>query len=88
MAALIGRFSLFRILLGDFDVTLMNDANPVLCPIFFVLFVFCVFFILLNMFLAIVVHAYMFVKEQSVKLGQDLTLLGYLKAVSINAVAF
>jgi len=85
MAAPAGvRFSLFRILLGDFDVTLMNDANPVLCPLFFFLFVFVVFFVLLNMFLAIIIHAYLAVKEESAKLGQDLTLATYLQAVLID----
>ena len=81
---LVGRFSLFRILLGDFDVTLMNDANPVLCPVFFFLFVFFVFFVLLNMFLAIIMQAYITVRDQARKLGQELTLPGYIYAVFIQ----
>jgi len=69
---------MFRITLGDFDVTLMNDSNPVLGPIFFFLFVFFVYFILLCMFLAIITYAYFKVKEISGKLGYELTLSRYL----------
>jgi len=80
---LVVRFSLFRILLGDFDVTLMNDANPVLCPVFFFLFVFFIFFVLLNMFLAIIMQAFITVKDQAHKLSQELTLPTYIYEVAI-----
>jgi len=59
----------------------MNDTNPVLCPVFFFLFVFFVFLVLLSMFVAIIVQAYITVKDQAAKLGQDISLLEYLNAV-------
>ena len=78
------RFSLFRIILGDFNVSLMNDSNPVLGPVFFCLFVFFVFFILLHMFLAIINQAYFTVKDQSDKVGDEMSLGSYLFAVFLS----
>ena len=74
---------MFRILLGDYDVTLMHDDNPVLGPVFFFLFVFFVYFVLLVVFIAIVIHAYITISEITSKLGQELSLVSYLFAVSL-----
>jgi len=79
--ALLERFSLFRIILGDFDVALLNDSNPVLCPLFFFLFAFFVFFVLLSMFLAIITQSYMTIRELTSRFGPDLTLARYLRTV-------
>lgn len=51
-------YSLFRIILGDFDFYGLIRANRVVGPIFFVTYVFVVFFILVNVFLAIINDSY------------------------------
>uniref|UniRef100_A0A1I8FHI7 PKD_channel domain-containing protein n=1 Tax=Macrostomum lignano TaxID=282301 RepID=A0A1I8FHI7_9PLAT len=51
-------FTLFRIILGDFDFHELENAHRVLGPIFFLLYVFFVFFVLINMFLAIINDTY------------------------------
>ncbi|NXG31775.1 PK2L2 protein, partial [Dromaius novaehollandiae] len=55
-------FTQFRIVLGDFDFAPIEEANSILGPIYFITFVFCVFFVLLNMFLAIINDTYSEVK--------------------------
>uniref|UniRef100_A0A8C2X4A3 Polycystin 2 like 1, transient receptor potential cation channel n=1 Tax=Cyclopterus lumpus TaxID=8103 RepID=A0A8C2X4A3_CYCLU len=57
-------FTQFRIILGDFDYDAIDRANRVLGPIYFVTYVFFVFFVLLNMFLAIINDTYSVVKEE------------------------
>ncbi|MBN3295903.1 PK2L1 protein, partial [Amia calva] len=54
----------FRIILGDFDYDAIDNANRILGPIYFVTYVFFVFFVLLNMFLAIINDTYSEVKEE------------------------
>ncbi|CAF4480352.1 unnamed protein product [Rotaria socialis] len=56
-------FTLFRIILGDFDFNAILTAHRVLGPIFFLTYVFFVFFVLLNMFLAIINDTYSEVKS-------------------------
>ncbi|XP_056424397.1 polycystin-2 isoform X2 [Hyla sarda] len=51
-------FTQFRIILGDFNFTEIEEANRILGPIYFTSFVFFMFFILLNMFLAIISESY------------------------------
>ncbi|XP_007562015.1 polycystin-2 isoform X1 [Poecilia formosa] len=55
-------FTQFRIILGDFDFSEIEEANPVLGPVYFTTFVFFIFFILMNMFLAIINDTYSEVK--------------------------
>ncbi|XP_067161163.1 polycystin-2-like protein 2 [Apteryx mantelli] len=55
-------FTQFRIILGDFNFATIEEANSILGPIYFITFVFCVFFVLLNMFLAIINDTYSEVK--------------------------
>jgi len=59
----------------------MHYTHPKLTTIFFVLFVFFVYFVLLSMFLAIINHAYVTVKDLADKHGHTLTLTGYISAV-------
>lgn len=40
-------FTQFRIILGDFELSQIEEANPVLGPIYFTTFVFFIFFILM-----------------------------------------
>eukprot|EP01135_Chromosphaera_perkinsii_P004899 Nk52_evm4s304 gene=Nk52_evmTU4s304 len=72
-------FTLFRIILGDFDFKAIQDANRVLGPIFFITYVFFVFFILINMFLAIITDAYAEVKERLSKEKDEVHLGEFLK---------
>ncbi|NXI96187.1 PK2L2 protein, partial [Psophia crepitans] len=55
-------FTQFRIVLGDFNFETVEAANRILGPIYFITFVFFMFFILLNMFLAIINDTYSEVK--------------------------
>ncbi|XP_007473717.1 polycystic kidney disease 2-like 2 protein isoform X3 [Monodelphis domestica] len=55
-------FTQFRIVLGDFNFANIEKANWVLGPAYFITFIFFVFFVLLNMFLAIINDAYSEVK--------------------------
>lgn len=57
-------FTLFRIILGDFDFQALEDAHRFLGPAYFILYVFFVFFVLLNMFLAIINDTYSEVKSE------------------------
>ncbi|NXK48861.1 PK2L2 protein, partial [Chauna torquata] len=54
-------FTQFRIVLGDFNFETI-EVNSILGPIYFISFVFSVFFILLNVFLAIINDTYSEVK--------------------------
>ncbi|KAL7056366.1 hypothetical protein AAHC03_020981 [Spirometra sp. Aus1] len=51
-------FVLYRIILGDFNMEAIRAAHPVLGPLYFIIYVLFVFFVLLNMFLAIIGEAY------------------------------
>lgn len=57
-------YTLFRIILGDFDFLALEQASTLLGPVFFITYIFCVFFILLNMFLAIINDTYSEVKTE------------------------
>ncbi|XP_062910928.1 polycystin-2-like protein 2 [Mobula hypostoma] len=56
-------FTQFRIILGDFNFSEIEEANHILGPIYFITFVFCLFFVLLNVFLAIINDTYSEVKD-------------------------
>ena len=56
-------FTLLRTILGDFDFHEIEAANRILGPIFFLSYVFFVFFVLMNMFLAIINDTYCEVKS-------------------------
>ncbi|XP_005098717.1 polycystic kidney disease 2-like 1 protein [Aplysia californica] len=72
-------FTLFRIILGDFDFHQLEQANRILGPIFFMLFVFFVFFVLINMFLAIINDTYSEVKSDMAKQTDVFIMSDYLK---------
>ncbi|CAF0732509.1 unnamed protein product [Adineta steineri] len=57
-------YTLFLIILGIFDFESLQQAHRVLGPLFFLTYVFFVFFVLLNMFLAIINDTYVEVKEE------------------------
>ncbi|TDH01032.1 hypothetical protein EPR50_G00175900 [Perca flavescens] len=72
-------FTQFRIILGDFDFDAIDRANRVLGPIYFVTYVFFVFFVLLNMFLAIINDTYSEVKEELSSQKDDLQFTDIIK---------
>ncbi|XP_031812554.1 polycystic kidney disease 2-like 1 protein isoform X2 [Sarcophilus harrisii] len=72
-------FTQFRIILGDFDYNAIDKANRVLGPAYFVTYVFFVFFVLLNMFLAIINDTYSEVKEELAGHKDELQLSDLLK---------
>nr|XP_025729326.1 polycystin-2 [Callorhinus ursinus] len=79
-------FTQFRIILGDINFAEIEEANRVLGPIYFTTFVFFMFFILLNMFLAIINDTYSEVKsdlaQQKAEMElSDLIKKGYHKAL-------
>ncbi|XP_041363051.1 polycystin-2-like isoform X2 [Gigantopelta aegis] len=72
-------FTLFRIILGDFDFHQLEAANRILGPIFFMLFVFFVFFVLINMFLAIINDTYSEVKGDMANQKNEFEMTDYFK---------
>uniref|UniRef100_UPI00398EA1B4 polycystin-2 n=1 Tax=Pristiophorus japonicus TaxID=55135 RepID=UPI00398EA1B4 len=72
-------FTQFRIILGDFDFTKIEEANRILGPIYFATFVFFIFFILLNMFLAIINDTYSEVKADLAQQKSDMELTDLIK---------
>lgn len=72
-------FTLFRIILGDFDFNAILDAHRILGPIFFLTYVFFVFFVLLNMFLAIINDTYSEVKSDMSTQKSEFELGDYFK---------
>jgi hypothetical protein len=72
---------MFRISVGNFDVSIMTDANRILGPVFFFLYAFIVLFILLNVFVAVVNEAYQATRTVSAANRDRIYLLGYLTKV-------
>ena len=57
-------YTLMRAMLGDFDFPGFVTAHKTIGPFFFIFYIFIVFFILLNMFLAIINDTYSEVKGE------------------------
>ena len=57
-------FTLFRTILGDFNFVAIERADPLFGPFYFLSYIFFVFFVLLNMFLAIINDTYSEVKAE------------------------
>ncbi|VDL99012.1 unnamed protein product [Schistocephalus solidus] len=72
-------FVLYRIILGDFDMEAIKAAHSTLGPLYFIIYIFFVFFVLLNMFLAIIGEAYSKVKDRMAKRTNDFKMMGYLR---------
>ncbi|KAJ8789403.1 hypothetical protein J1605_021930 [Eschrichtius robustus] len=72
-------FTQFQIILGDFDYNAIDNDNRILGPAYFVTYVFFVFFVLLNMFLAIINDTYSEVKEELAGQKDELQLSDLLK---------
>ncbi|XP_021918659.1 polycystic kidney disease 2-like 2 protein, partial [Zootermopsis nevadensis] len=60
--------TLARATIGDFDLNAVEVDHPILARLFYISYLFVVFFIMMNMFLAIVTDAYAFVRcEEAMK---------------------
>ena len=79
-------FALIRTILGDFDFTKLEQANIVFGPIYFLCFVFFVFFVLLNMFLAILSDSFGEVKAELARRKNAFELGAYFKEGYTNLV--
>jgi len=75
-------FTLFRLILGDFNFQALQQANRVLGPAFFCLYIFFVFFILLNMFLAIINDTYADVKSDLADQQNEFEMGDFFRKVS------
>ncbi|KAM3865230.1 polycystin-2 [Diretmus argenteus] len=69
----------FRIILGDFEFSEIEEANPILGPIYFTTFVFFIFFILMNMFLAIINDTYSEVKADMSQQRSEMEMTDLIK---------
>jgi polycystin 1L2 len=56
-------YTMFRTMLGDFDLGVIEDADRTFGPLYLMSYIFFVFFVLLNVFLAIINDTYGAVKE-------------------------
>ncbi|KAM4708884.1 polycystin-2 isoform 2-T2 [Discoglossus pictus] len=72
-------FTQFRIILGDFNFSDIEEANRILGPVYFTSFVFFMFFILLNMFLAIINDTYSEVKTDMAQQKSEMELTDLIK---------
>ena len=68
-------------MLGDFNFHELEAANRILGPAYFVLYVFFVFFVLLNMFLAIINDTYSEVKADISSQKNEFEMADYFKQV-------
>ncbi|XP_011194256.2 polycystic kidney disease 2-like 2 protein [Zeugodacus cucurbitae] len=59
-------WSVMRMVLADFDYVGVEQANPVLAPIYFFSFIIIVYFILINMFLAIIYDTFRDIKKYEI----------------------
>ncbi|KAH8249293.1 hypothetical protein KR032_008238 [Drosophila birchii] len=75
--------TMIRMILGDFQYNLIEQANRVLGPIYFLTYILLVFFILLNMFLAIIMETYNTVKGEITQGRSQLGSYIYKKALGI-----
>ncbi|XP_059408751.1 polycystin-2-like isoform X2 [Carassius carassius] len=72
-------FTQFRIILGDFDFSEIEEADSVLGPIYFTTFVFFIFMILLNVFLAIINDTYSEVKADMAQQRSEMEITDLIK---------
>ena len=67
-------FTLFQMLLGDFDYDAMSTSSPLVAPFYFAIYIITVFFILMNMMISIIIMGF----EQA-KAYQATTQSNYVK---------
>ena len=79
-------FALIRTILGDFDFITLEAANRFFGPVYFLCFVFFVFFVLLNMFLAILSDSFGEVKAEIAAKKNEFEMGDYFKQGYINII--
>ena len=79
-------FTLIRTILGDFNFLDIAKANKFFGPVYFLCFVFLVFFVLLNMFLAILSDSFGEVKAEIALRESKFELGDYFKQGYVNIV--
>ncbi|XP_018574958.1 polycystic kidney disease 2-like 1 protein, partial [Anoplophora glabripennis] len=77
-------FTLLRTILGDFDYPEIEKANRILAPIYFLSYIFLVFFVLLNMFLAIINDTYADVKTEIAIAPDEMQMTEYIQRGFFN----
>jgi len=80
-------YTLFRTILGDFNFVVIEQADSTFGPLYFLSYIFFVFFVLLNMFLAIINDTYGEVKAD-LKRAKPAFQLGDFFMVGVNNVKF
>lgn len=75
------RLTLFRIILGDFDFQALSDAQIIFGPLYFLVYIFFVFFVLINMFIAIINDTYLDVKSNLMKQPSEFQMKTFFKKV-------
>merc|ERR1719402_1729373 len=78
-------FTLFRTVLGDFNFVVIEQADYLWGPVYFLSYIFFVFFVLLNMFLAIINDTYGEVKAELAEKKPEFQLGDFFN-VGINNV--
>ncbi|XP_022208929.2 polycystic kidney disease 2-like 2 protein [Drosophila obscura] len=76
---IISMLTMIRMILGDFRYNLIQESDRVIGPIYFITYILLVFFILLNIFLAIIMETYTAVKRGSAIQGTQLASFVYRK---------
>ncbi|KAL5103963.1 Polycystic kidney disease 2-like 1 protein [Taenia crassiceps] len=71
--------TLFRIILGDFDFQALHDAQSFLGPLYFLVYIFFVFFVLINMFIAIINDTYLEVKSNLLNQPSEFQMRAFFK---------
>lgn len=79
-------FALIRTILGDFDYPSLESANSFFGPVYFLSFVFFVFFVLLNMFLAILSDSFGEVKAELARRKNAFEMGTYFKEGYTNII--
>ncbi|VEN45620.1 unnamed protein product [Callosobruchus maculatus] len=72
-------FTLLRTTLGDFQYDEIERADKVLAPMYFLSFIYLVFFVLLNMFLAIISDTYTNIRTEIATGPDELQMSEYLR---------
>ena len=78
---------LLRSLLGDFDYRRMAEVCPNIAPVFFLLYIFIVFFVITNMFVAVVCEYFQKVNEYSKEMEKNkncVIVTNYLESLYIK----
>ncbi|CDS43464.1 polycystic kidney disease protein 2 [Echinococcus multilocularis] len=71
--------TLFRIILGDFDFQALHDAQSFFGPLYFLVYIFFVFFVLINMFIAIINDTYLEVKSNLLNQPSEFQMKSFFK---------